>query len=317
MAYKLADQSGAVTDNLTSFWFYMPFKLETDGGVVLTDGGMDSCHVAVLLDGRSIVQQPRGVDPNKEAGSYSLTLEHKNDGEIAFQHLDIVQTVQVHRNSEWAELRLYRGDGDVEERPKWIDASRWTRPPYGQDLSPKTWERTFSFGGIGGAVIDESVIVSNAKGKPKRVTLVRRLVQGGGLCDTVIGKGSTNDQKCKPIPELAISTSAGSKQVAEMAEVKLLTDKTQTNRRGFVMMTAGAFSWQSADSILAQWRSMGSSQDILERPRTDCLVSRECGAVRKGEQEVPPEASQHSRHGYGWSVFRYGSQLRSGGGVVH
>ena len=146
-----------------------------------------------------------------------------------------------------------------------IEGSRWTRLPYKRNSSPNAWERTFAFGGITGAVVDESVIVSNNAGKPKRVTLVRRFIQGGGLCDTVIGKGSVSLQTCEPIPELTISTSVGSKLVAEMDEVTFLTDKTQGSRRGFVMMTAGAFSWQSADSMLARWRSTGSSQELLER----------------------------------------------------
>ena len=79
MTYKRRTQGGAVTDNLTSFWFYMPFVLQPDGGVVLTRGNMDACHVAVLLDGESTVQHPTAVEANREAGSYSLTLKHRTD----------------------------------------------------------------------------------------------------------------------------------------------------------------------------------------------------------------------------------------------
>ena len=266
MTYKLEDQSGTVTENLTSFWFFMPFELLTNGEVMLTKGATDSCHVAVLLDGTAIVRRPPDVVASGNAASYSLTVKHKYDGDITFGHLNLVQSVRVYRNNEWAELRLYRGDGEVEQnRPTWIDASGWTRGPYGQKAGPSRWNRTFSFGGINGSAVDEAVVVSNEQGTPTSVVLIRRLVKGGSLCNTVIGKGSVGGINSDIMPELTISTGTGSDLVAEMNKEKILTEHTKSDRRGFVMMTAGAFSWQSADNMLAHWRSEGSSKEICNR----------------------------------------------------
>ena len=267
MAYKLEDQSGTVTENLTSFCFFMPFELETNGEVRLTHES-DACHVAFLLDGAAAVRRPTAVEPNREPGAYSLSVKHKTDGEITFEHLDLVRTVRVHRNNEWAELRLYCGNGDVENRPKWIDASGWTKLPFRQKLTSGVWDRTFSFGGINGSVVDEAVVVFDEQGKPIKVTLVRRLVKGGSLCDTVIEKGATKGDSGDVMPELVVSTKAGSSMVADLDEERFLTDQAMAGRRGFVMMTAGAFSWQSADTMLAYWRSVASSEEVcslLER----------------------------------------------------
>lgn len=256
--YALKDQSGDVCQNLTSFWYYMPFTLGANLEVTLRAGGQDRCYVAVLLDGEAWDPQPKPVNTDgMVAGSYRLEVSDANHGTIEFKQLHLVRVIRLHRNNEWAELRVYQGHqpGGVAGPPPWIDATNWMKPPDIVQPDRNHWKRSFDFGGIQEQPIDESVIGYNNQGEPRRVTLVRRLIQGT-ISDAVIAVGSTAMNQGDRMPSLTFHCKDNGGGLTTMLSENFLTQVPIQNRAGFTMIAAGAFAAEDADMMLSRWTNI-------------------------------------------------------------
>lgn len=265
MPYQLDDEKGTVSKNLTSFLFLMRFKLDDQGRIELMNDQDGGCYVAVLLDGPANAKLPPEVEEGERAGSYKLTIMHRSHGSIKFGDLSFVNCVKVHRNNEWAELRLYAGCGQddlVSNPPSWIDTGGWNPSQHYKPVQPNHWDRTFSFGNITMSPIEESVVIKNYNQKARSVTLIRRLITGGSLCNIIRGRGSLNADDGDAIPELIFQCAAGGP--SSLPDERFFTTTNVSNRLGFAMIAAGAFAGQDADTMIGRWNRV-SMESVLDQ----------------------------------------------------
>ena len=262
MPYQLDDENGSVSRSLTSFLFLMNFKLDGQRRIELMDEQDGGCFVAVLLDGSANANLPPEIKEGERAGSYRLTIKHQSHGSIKFDDLSFINCVKLRRNNEWAELRLYRGCGQddiVTYRPNWIDTGSWNPNQHYSPTEPNQWDRTFSFANITYSPIEESVVIRNHHNKARSVTLIRRLITGGSLCNIICSRGSLNADDGEELPELILQCAQGGPSI--LPDEKFFTMDNVPDRRGFAMIAAGAFAGQDADTMIARWK--GISKDYV------------------------------------------------------
>ena len=263
VAFELSSGGHSVSDTVTSFWFFLPFTLQANGGAVLVFGDK-GCYLAVLLEGEAGDELPGDPEWGAADGAVGLEIGHATDGKIRFEHLGLRRSTAVQRNGEWSELRLYGGwrpaDGS---KPNWVDAGGWRRAGFYSQAAEQSWRREFSFGAIDGAPLDEAVVVRNRFGSARRVTVVRRMI-GGTICDQVIGAGGIGAGSGARIPALKISTALGGPKLWQPDE-SFLTNGNMQSRAGFAMIAAGAFAGQSADSMLEEWGDIVDVDDVGRR----------------------------------------------------
>lgn len=197
MPYTISDTDGTFSDALNSFFFYMPFSLTSEGSVRLIHSAAGAgCYLAVLVDGHPKAPMPTGPDWKGGATAtekVTIGSRENNVGTLIFQHMTLVNQVEIERENEWSELRIYHGDlpplgGD----PIWISTGRWTRRRGAPIQIADNFTKTFDFGSITDAPCDETVVVRNKTGHPQRVTLCRRMI-AGTIAEEIVGCGATDD----------------------------------------------------------------------------------------------------------------------------
>lgn len=270
MLYHLMENDELVARNVSSFWFYLPFTLAEKNNVKFYEHDQ-ACYLAVLFEGLAHNPQPKPGVWGAGAGGYSLSisaaLEADSVGSLSFEGLEFAGQTRVHRNNEWAELRLwrgyndYQGDDDLQrDAPAWVGAGGWNLQRTAYRKSTNHWSRTFAFGDVGGP-LDESIIGYNDKGAPSEIVLVRRLEKGGSLTESICSIGrnfGVANVGC--VPQLVFESPSNGKPAA-MNEEKFLTidHGAGGDRGGFAMVTCGAFSTLPADTVLAEARALSSA----------------------------------------------------------
>ena len=264
MTYKLKYNGETVSSALTSFFFYMPFTLDSRELSLLQ--GPSGCHFALLIDGPAKDKQTPLPDFNVGAGKLPVTIVHETHGQIMFDDLELVSATTLCRNAEWAQLIVFRGAAPSVKTnaPRWINANEWKRPPFTPKAKEDNWTCTFDFGErISGAPADETVIEFGDAGAPQRLTLVRRMIKGT-ICDAVIGVGGLKDHPAQDVPDMKIHTSANGAHDS-LADVQILATPNKSARNGYAMMAAGAFAGQNADIMLENWNKIEDSRDLRQR----------------------------------------------------
>jgi hypothetical protein len=264
MTFVLTDESKQqLTDRLSSFWFYLPFKIHpTNRRVELLPSNPAAdglgCRVAVLIDGAPNRQLPPPTDAALEAGRNTLTVAHAEYGTLKFNSLMYEGSVSVVRNNEWAELRLFAGVGDAAD---WIETNNWSRPAF--DIAPNAnlWQRSFKFGDIDGAAVDATTVEMNKAGSPRAVTLIRRLINNT-ICAEILTVGGLDAGSGDPMPSLTVTTTGGP---SKLPTHNLLTAANNKAAEGYVMIAAGAFAAISADSMLSAFETISDSADAMRR----------------------------------------------------
>ncbi|WP_419695408.1 hypothetical protein ACN2CC_02060 [Mesorhizobium muleiense] len=279
MTFVLTDESKQqLSDRLSSFWFYLPFKIHpTNHKVELlprnpaADGV--GCRVAVLIDGAPNRQLPPATNPTLAAGGNTLLVEHADYGKLKFNNLMYEGSVSVVRNNEWAELRLFAGVGNAAD---WIETGSWSRPAFEIAANVNLWQRVFKFGQIDEAAVDATTVELNKTGSPRAVTLVRRLINNT-ICAEILAVGGLDANRGRPIPILTVTKkeppapTAGEKPVAategppSLPDLSLLTGANSHAAEGYVMIAAGAFAAMSADSMLSAFETISDSADAMRR----------------------------------------------------
>ena len=284
MTYKLQDRNVTVTEHLSSYLFFMSFKLDNEKRIELLE---DGCYVAVLLDGAANSKTPADVGGGEADGSYNLTVVHKSRGEIKFSDLNFLRSIRLRRNNEWAELRLYQGCGNDDvlgrNRPEWVDTTGWKMKQHSSSHDLKNqWQRTFEFAPITSAPLDQSVVVWNKTGQPTSVTVIRRLIEGGSLSNIMRTGGTLSASEGGEMPELTLHCGdAGG--APKLPEEKFLTDRNVSSRRGFTMIAAGAFASQDADTLVDRWNSVVDS-NILEHLREIAWAPKNAAQEESGNK---------------------------------
>lgn len=278
MTFTLTDETGQqLSDHLSSFWFYMSFKLNPEGRVQLQQGGYTlpggaaqpsgSCWLAVLMDGEALNRPPPATAGDGVAGSNQLEVHHSNHGAIKFKNFSYESSAKIIRNGEWADLRLFQGAKPLPpnntDHPGWIDTSGWRRNPFQTRPDANHWTRSFSFGEISGAAADLTVIEGNKTGEPRAVSLARRMVRDT-ICAEILKVGSLNANG-GAIPPLHVNTVSNSVGPSTLPPMTVLTNASNSSAQGYVMIGAGAFAAISADLMLSDWENLGSPQDVLKR----------------------------------------------------
>jgi hypothetical protein len=263
MTFVLTDESDQkLSDRLSSFWFYLPFKVHPNRRVQLLPGNPaadgQGCRLAVLIDGAPNRQVPPPSDPTLEAGGNTLQVEHAEYGKLKFNSLMYEGSVGIVRNNEWAELRLFAGVGDD---ANWIETNNWSRKPFEIAENANRWTRRFSFGDIDGAAVDATTVEMNKAGSPRAVTLIRRMINNT-ICAQILAVGGLTANGGAPMPPLKVTTTG---RPPSLPDVNLLTGVNEHEAHGYVMIAAGAFAAVSADSMLSTFETISNSADVMRR----------------------------------------------------
>lgn len=262
MPYTISDTAGTFSKALNSFFFYMPFSLTSQGSIQLIHSATAGCYLAVLVDGHP--KTPVPADPDWKDGATAkekVTIDSKenNVGTLIFQHMTLVNQIEIERENEWSELRIYHGDQPSvsdSDGPVWISTDRWIRRRGTPVQIADNFTKTFDFGSITDAPCDETVVVRNKLGDPQRVTLCRRMI-AGTIAEVIMKCGAIDEGSGDVMPTLTLKTVGNSSVVKTVADRNFFTkkdDSGQINRSGYVLIAAGVFAYQSADTMLEEWR---------------------------------------------------------------
>ena len=259
MPYTISNKKGRISARLNSFFFYMPFTLTGQGSIALIHSNAGAgCYLAVLMDGHPQNMQPTApVWSDGATGQESLTISSTENGigHLKFGDMTLVNQIQIERENEWSELRIYHGAVPNDFRPQWIDAKGWNVGAGQPNKNLHNFRKTFNFDSIQGAPCDETVVVWNPRGAPQRITLCRRLIRGT-IADAIMNGGAV-DGTGASMPALTIRSIGGSSDVISPPNRKFFQNAdgdSKVNRSGYVMIAAGVFAYQSADTLLEEWR---------------------------------------------------------------
>lgn len=257
-------QESLISAQLTSFFFYLPFNITPDNKVqfVQTDSGR-ACYVALLLDGPSQVQQPPGVPFSGDLGDQNFKISRAAEGSISFDHLTLESVTSIHRNNEWCELRLYRGETETVEDPRWINANGW-RTNRNTSITPKpnNWTRTASFGAMN-SPITQSLIEQSITGEASALTIAHEMTHGT-VSDKVIEIGDYSGSNSTTFPQITIKSPSNGK-APTISDLSFMTQNGIERRRGFTLIAAGAFAAQAADTMVEAWRDIAGARDVRDR----------------------------------------------------
>ena len=256
MPYTISHGQEITSKSLNSFFFYLPFTLTGQGSIQLRQGATaPACYFAVLMDGHP--RAPRPAEPVWRAGATAkdtVKIESTEDnvGSLVFDHMTLVNQVLIERENEWSELRIYQGGQSTRRLGvRWIASDGWSvrRGPRNEEADHCT--KSFNFGDIKDAPCDETVVVRNNMGDPQRLTLCRRMI-----ADTIVKEVM---QHGRQMPTLTLKTAGNSSAVRSVPDRTFFSQvdgAVAVNRAGFVMIASGVFAFQSADTMLEEWRSV-------------------------------------------------------------
>lgn len=261
MPYTISEGDEMISHRLNSFFFYMPFALTGQGSITLLHSAAGAgCYLAVLMDGHPQKAQPAAPGWRDGATAQAkLTISSTEDdvGDLKFAHMTLVNQVQIERENEWSELRIYHGDDPNTEKPQWIITGGWNMGAGGPNQNAHHFTKTFDFGEIQGAPCDETVVVWNWPGHPQRITLCRRLI-AGTIAQEIMDRGAVDGTGGR-MPSLIVKSVGNSADVESPADRVFFSNTdggARVNRSGYVMIAAGVFAYQSADTLLEEWRSV-------------------------------------------------------------
>lgn len=243
--------------------------------------------------------------PDWKSGATAMekvTIEstENNVGTLSFQHMTLVNQVAIERENEWSELRIYHGDQPHDDtgpgHPVWISTDKWTQRRGASNQIADHFTKTFDFESITDAPCDETVVVRNSLGDPQRVTLCRRMISGT-IAEVIMGHGTIGDGDGGGImPTLTLKTVGNSPAVRPVADRVFFTKNDiggRINRSGYVLIAAGVFAYQSADTMLEEWRSEfpGGISDFED-------VRRRLGRIVFAPENVPANGGRQLRKLY-------------------
>lgn len=262
MSFVLMDElSQRLSNSLSSFWIYVPFTITAGHKVQLVsapaNGNGVACRVAVLIDGGTSTALPPQPRAGLAAGGHGLKITHESDGSISCANLMYEGAVEVKRDGEWAQLRLFRGVAN--DGANWVSTSGWTKEAFSADEDTNLWKRTFHFGAISGADLDATTIDEDQFGRATAVSLVRRMDRHTILAQLLSVSGVLAPG-ANPMHTLKIETKAPDKsKLPSLPATTLLTGANRTSAQGYVMIAAGAFAAISADAMLADWDAIATA----------------------------------------------------------
>ena len=288
MPYAISDEKGEFAKS-SSFMFYMPFTV-TGRGTIRLEDEQTGCFLAVLSDGlprNQIPNIPNWRDGATASEKVTMASDEESVGTLVFNHMALENQVEIERENEWSELRIYGGRRPIGTIPAdWIVTNDWRMEPRGQNEGADNFSKYFDFGSIKDALCDETVVVRSSGGSLQRITLCRRMIKDT-IAEMIIQNSNLLDVT-EGMPALTLRTSGNSKHVTNVADREFFNQihNAQTEHSGYVLIAAGAFAFQSADTMLEEWRMPDDGGLDFN------LIRQKLGAIAFAPNNVPADGNR-------------------------
>ena len=297
MPYTVKDGQDVIIQKLNSFLFYTPFVLGPSNDVQLvmpkTGGGT---YLALLVDGGPKMPGPKPAEQRRGKAAHEKVVIQSTDeriGALAFEDLTLVSQIQIERDNEWSEMRIYHGASPGTGPGNWIDSSGWKAPEPMPSRKDDEWTKRFSFDDIEGAICDETVIVRDLKLEVSMFVLCRRLTEDT-IAERILRLGHNTGAKAE-IPPIKVTTTANSDDIDSPAEQMILTNPPGTggtNRFGYVMIAAGVFAYENADTLLEEWRPDPTGGGTVLGMNSLDKIRRKLSRIAYAPDNVPTGATR-------------------------
>ena len=288
MPYTIFDEKGKFAES-SSFMFYMPFIINGMGSINIEDI-KTGCFLAVLSDGlprNQIPNIPNWRDGETASEKVTIASDEESVGTLVFNHMALENQVEIERENEWSELRIYGGRKPIDKDTpaEWLVTNDWRMEPRGQNEEADNFSKYFDFGSIKDALCDETVVVRGRGGSLQRITLCRRMIKD--TIAEIIMQNSSLLRVTEGMPVLTLRTLGNSKHVTNVADREFFKQmrNPNTEHSGYVLIAAGAFAFQSADTMLEEWRMPLGGLDFNS-------VRQKLGAIAFAPNNAPADANR-------------------------